>query len=309
LSEEAEKERLTYPKVDFFGKGWSLISKVLVIGYIFGLMIMLPVILMAMLSDDLTEAILVLQVIMTVFLGFVIVFMLVVMNYMLKHFRKSEAPFSLFSLVAMGIGTVALFLCAVGLLNIENELGLTTFNYVFVLIVIELLMAIPGAVFRLQKMKKGDLFGIYPQVIASAERGTNEYLDGYSTRPVEAVLPGVRMGKFLRFSRFLMRNYLVFDYEESGNEIQLFFPMSMRLQATLFPKNDMLSWIKLKDGGKATVYITPEDYDFLEVPISYHLLCQKVAERLSEAYSRFVEGDEKGALGVFKVKKQETVIK
>ena len=262
-----------YPKVDFFGKGKDLFSKAFVIGIIFSLVILLPIILAAMLSDDFETTVLVVQIVLSLVLGFVVMLMLALMNYMLKHYMKSGAPFSLFGLVAMGIGIVSLLLCIVGLFNVENDLGDTALNYVKILIVIEFLISIPGLLFRIQRVREGDLFGIYPQVIASAERETNEYLDGYSARPVEAVLPGVRMGEFLRFARFLMRNYLVFDYEERGDEIQLFFPMSMRVQAKLLPDRDMLSWIKLKEGGRATVYMTPEDYDFLGVPISYHLLC------------------------------------
>ena len=304
MKEENEKTatpaKRPYPKVDFFGKGKDLFSKVFVLGLLC-FVIMLPIILAAMLSKDISTAFLVVSVMLTLVLGFIIMIMLAVMSYLWKHYRKSGAPVSLFGLAAMGTGVVTLILLLIALFNIENDLGDTIFSYIPILIVIEFLISIPGLLFRFQRVREGDLFGIYPQVIASAERETNEYLDGYSARPVETVLPGVRRGEFQRFARFLMRNYLVFDYEKRGDELQLFFPMSMRVQATIIPKNDMLSWMKLKKGGRATVYITPEDYDFLGVPISYHLLCRKVAERVGDAYDIFVEGNEKGALEAFRL--------
>jgi len=87
---------------------------------------------------------------------------------------------------------------------------------------------------------------------------------------------------------------------EEMQSIILFFPASEQWKLSL---NNKRSFIKINHDGTAVVFITPEDYKFLKVPISYHLLCEKVAERFKESYELFEQGDNAGALAVFKVEK------
>ncbi|MCK4614371.1 MAG: hypothetical protein KAU14_06180 [Thermoplasmata archaeon] len=142
---------------------------------------------------------------------------------------------------------------------------------------------------------------VYPTILASAERQTDEYMNGYSQRPVNTMFLQYGEDEMLQFIRFLLKYVLIWDFKREGKSITLFFRPSARWKLSLkIPK----SYIKIYSDGKTEVYITPEDYDFLKVPISYHLLCQKVAERIKESYELFEQGNEAGALGVFRVEKK-----
>jgi len=174
---------------------------------------------------------------------------------------------------------------------------------------------------------------VYPKILASAERDTNEYLDGYSPRPVELEFDGKDKSQLFGFARFLLRHELIIFVREETDSMILFFPVSsdkdsfFRMRKPtgsgwrLFPLAGWGSWLgfmmyfKLDPSyirffldGRAEVYVTRQDYDFLKAPISYHLFCQKLVERMKEAYDTFVQGDEKGTLEVFRVEKHKDVI-
>lgn len=167
---------------------------------------------------------------------------------------------------------------------------------------------------------------IYPRVLASAERNTDEYLDGYSPRPVEFDFVRKNRRQLLSFGRFLLRHELVIFIRGEKDSLVLFFPVSSdqdsffrmrkptgsgwrllplgdwgsRFGFMMYFKQDP-SYIRFFWNGRVEVYVTRQDYDFLKVPISYHLFCRKVAERVSDAYRLFIKGDELGALELFRV--------
>lgn len=142
---------------------------------------------------------------------------------------------------------------------------------------------------------------VYPTAIASAERETNEYLNGYSQRPVTVKFMKYNRENMKRFTSFLLRYIVIWDRRAEGQTVTLFFRPAMSFLPRL-----KKSYIKLHRDGTAEVYITKEDYDYLKTPISYHLLCRNVARRIKRAYKLFVDGDEKGALEVFRVDRKKT---
>lgn len=165
-------------------------------------------------------------------------------------------------------------------------------------IVIMLGFAVIGSLVR----RKYASLLIYPRVIASAERSTDEYLDGYSERPVVTEFPSIlqdEMGTFHDYICFLFTYVLVWDVEYDDDNVKLLFPPSYR--NSFFPPKTF-SYIKIHYEGNAEVFITPEDYHYLNIPISYHLLCSEVAKNMERSYEYFSEGRKRDARDVFALK-------
>jgi len=141
---------------------------------------------------------------------------------------------------------------------------------------------------------------IYPTIIASAERVTEEYMNGYSQRPLSAKFPLIEKWVLNDFAKFLMKYDLIWNLKDDPDALTLFFPGRTRFT---FSFNATKSYCKIFTQGKAEVYITPEDYNFLNVPISYHVLCENVVGRIRKSYESFAKGDVAGALEVFRVEK------
>jgi len=141
---------------------------------------------------------------------------------------------------------------------------------------------------------------IYSRVIASAERRTSGYLNGYSARPKSIDFIKIENQEMRRFSRFLLKNMLVWNIVGNSDSFILYFPQNERM---IFSFKKSLSYMRIFFDGKAEVFIIPEDYNYLKVPISYSVLCDKVAERISKSYELFSRGKKKQALEVFRIEK------
>ena len=141
---------------------------------------------------------------------------------------------------------------------------------------------------------------IFPTIIASAERGTDEYLDGYSQRPLGSTFVDFDMTTMKRYTRFLLNNMLLWKSRATGESVTLYLPASGSWALSPFRKK---SYVMIHKDGNTEVFISQKDYSFLQVPISYHLLCENMVKRLRWSYELFTQGDEKEALGVFRVEK------
>ena len=137
---------------------------------------------------------------------------------------------------------------------------------------------------------------VFPAVIASAEMETDEYMNGYSQRPVDARFQEYDQDTMRRFAGFLLKYVLIWNIKEEERSFTLQFPPLQTFRAIMKMSQ---SHIKIYNDGRAEVFITPEEYDFMKVPISYHLLCEKVIEKMGESYAQFAKGDESAALRVF----------
>ncbi len=189
--------------------------------------------------------------------------------------------------------------------------GITVWGLIITFLVsVPILLSLPGllilAHIRGHRMTIND-GGIVPRYLKLAARDSDEFLDGYSSRPMETGVSLGRTGRIPDFARFLMFSVVILDYKlEKDGSMRLFLypgPIS-RLSFIYAIRNreKNCSWALLPpDGGDIQLRLDEEDYQLLGLPLSYHLLGQKIAERLRESYRLFVLGDEKGALEVFNV--------
>ncbi len=217
--------------------------------------------------------------------------------------------------------------------NPWDKLGLLVMRVTFYLMLGTLGFILVWELYR--EAKKVLKLRIYPRVLASAEQETNEFLDGYSPRPVELEFGERSREELLKFAGFLLRYELLSFVREEEDSLVLFFPESSDRKSSLklrkpvgpgwrlLPLGDwgaalgFMSYFKLDPSymrvhftGKAEIFITPGDYDFLEVPVSYHLFCEKLADCLQKAYRLFEKGDERSALGMFKIEtKKRSLVK
>ena len=152
--------------------------------------------------------------------------------------------------------------------------------------------------------KKASPLFVYPSLLATAERDTDEYMNGYSPRPASLEFGSFQQETMRRYSRLLLRYMVIWGRKTEVGSITLYLRPAMDF--SLFPPLKK-SYVRLHRDGKAQVFITQHDYDYLKVPISYHLLCEKVVQRLRESYQLFAEGEVERALEVFRVEDEKGV--
>jgi len=243
--------------------------------------------------------------------GFPLVFFLWVGCREFKRFMKSGSPkiFLDFSLTLIFIGFFAFMVNAMFIRYYYDTWEEVIWPILFVMCNIPFLEIIitAGILYSCWAYSKGSLLGLYPQVIASAERETDEYLDGYSDRPYNTTIsnyetnaPGIDIESFALYARFLMKHLVIYDYFAGEKSIKLEFPRAIKV---FFLQKPEQSWMNVRKDGRVTIYITPSDYEFLKVPISHHLLCEKTWERIWSAYELFQIGKKKEALEVFRVER------
>jgi len=250
-------------------------------------------------------------IIYTVATGIPLVFFLWVGCREFRRFMKSGSPkiFIEFSLTLGFIGFFAFMLNAPFIRYYYDPWVNVIWPLLSVMCMIPFLDIIvtAGILYSCWAYSKGSLLGLYPQVIASAERETDEYLDGYSDRPYNTKISEytrttseIDVESFSQYARFLMKHLVIYDYFTGEKSIKLVFPRAVKMFFWWKPEQ---SWMKIRKDGRVTVYITPNDYNFLKVPLSYHLLCDKTWERIWSAYELFQMGKKKEALEVFRVEK------
>jgi len=296
-----------YPKVDFKRKGYRHKAENIVIWLI--VITITAIIIASQLFLDLTSQIddsidseaIAKAMVTIVFLIILLILARIGINEFWR-FLKSGAP-NLLIEFSLSVAFAWLTFCIILMINVgtdDEDTILFSLVSITILLAFIQIIAPAGIVYVIYLHNIGNLMGIYPQVIASAERATDEYLDGYSERPYSTKLDEYNIREFLPYIRFLMRHILIYDYVIDNGELKLIFPKSARIWRP-FDKN--LSWMRVKDDGTVTVFITPKDYNFMKVPISYHLLCEKVVERIAQGYDLFAQGKKKSVLEVFRVEK------
>ncbi len=242
----------------------------------------------------------------------------------LDHGRSARNSLELLFMVVyffLFLGLLFLF----GSRSLEFSFMFVMGNLVFVVAVVSIF------IYFTTKRVKG--LTVYSRVLASAEQKTGEYLDGYSQRPVSFDFKKASRKGLLRFGRFLLSHDLIVHIRRMEESIIFFFPATlimdpMKVTPMVRPEGSAwkllplaewgtrfsfmlnfkseFSYLRIYHAGRAEVYFTPREYEFLGEQVSYHLLCQKVAERMRRAYRRFAKGKEKRALDVFRIKKGGT---
>lgn len=141
----------------------------------------------------------------------------------------------------------------------------------------------------------------YPVIIASAERVTMGYMNGYSPRPVESKFPEFERIQMKQFITFLLDNVLIWKVEEKEEAITMLFPPRgwARLLISFWKTS---STITIHKSGRAEVFICPQDYKYLNVPISHHELAANVVRKMVESYKLLSQGKREKALKVFTIK-------
>ena len=303
-------ENLNYPKVDFSGKWREILLESGAKGFLLALLWIAPfvisLVILALVNASLDTVVLVVQFFFTLILAPVLLLLGYLGYDAFSRYRKCHSPeLFMHTLVFLVLISVLLFFL-VGILNWNNSLGDTVFEWgPRINLIMLLFLLIPVLIWRFRRQKEDRLFGLYPRIIASAERDTEEYLDGYSQRPVELEFPGTKKSTLRDFAAHLMRHYLVHDYLDQQEGFKFLFPPSARTDIVFkTPAGGLSSWLRVQRGGRAQVFITPEDYQFLEAPLSYHLLCKALGERMAESYLLFAQGEEERALEVFRVEKE-----
>ena len=242
------------------------------------------------------------KVVYTMILGIPLVFLVRIGMKELIRFKKSGSVKILIDFL-LSLGFIFFFAFMVSVFIIPVNIMM---DYIFPLM--STICMIPfmdifilcGIAYTLWMYSKGSLLGLYPQAIASAEQEIEEYLDGYSDRPFESERSVINTNTFGGYARFLMRYLIIHDYFIKEDVIILQFPPPIR---TVFSRKKRSSWMKVRMDGRTSIYISPKDYGFLGVPISYHLLCEKTLNRIWTGYDLFLAGEKDKALKVFNVDK------
>jgi len=144
------------------------------------------------------------------------------------------------------------------------------------------------------------------QIVVSAEREVEDYQDGYSSRPFETDFGEYDSRAMKGFCIALLKRLMIWDFELGEDGVRIIFtPAPKGFRFPVFQK--VKSYLYIPADGKTRVFVTSQDYEYLKLPLSYHLLCRRLVEKMRESYELFAAGDEAAALRVFKVVKDGKV--
>ena len=215
-----------------------------------------------------------------------------------KFFKHKNSPFLMWSL-----GMTISFMILVFYYSItQDPINESHWKSSYVII---LFFSLPASfffmIFGIYRFMRLSPLSIYPRIIVSAERGTDEYLNGYSRRPISAEFSDYDKKTMKKYTDFLMHHMLLWDAKRNDDRLTLFLPVCGNWTSSLIRKK---SYVTILNDGKTQAFITPEDYSFLKVPISYHLLCENIVERIWSSYELFVRGKKNEAIQVFNVERR-----
>ncbi|MCK4614684.1 MAG: hypothetical protein KAU14_07765, partial [Thermoplasmata archaeon] len=287
-------------KVHFFAKERKLAGKAAIGGICLALIILVP----SMVAMSMQHYYLAFIWVRIVFIP-ILLFLIPVLRFgfilSVNRYKKLGDPFERYFSLVFAISLSLLVLLIIWLAVIDTKLGEIVLSCIKIIVVTLYILVLPAVVYRVWWLRKRGLLSMYPQVIAAAEQRTDEYMNGYSARPFETDVDEIALDTFIDFARFLMRNGLIGDYVKRKDSIRLVIQYSFDL---LKRNAEHHSWMEISKKGTATIFIAEDTYKYLGTPVSYHLLCRKVAERIKESYELFEQGDEAGALRVFRVERK-----
>ena len=155
---------------------------------------------------------------------------------------------------------------------------------------------------------------LYNNLVVDAGSNINSYLDGYSQRPFSTDSGGLKNklrnspdSNFRKsadeFAKTMGKELIFMDWEISSNgavfypivsPVSQFYLMFYRL------RKSKLSWIKLNREGTIAVFVSKGDYDRILEEVTYHTLCQNIAEKFEKSFIEFAKGNKENSIKILR---------
>ncbi|PKP61361.1 MAG: hypothetical protein CVT88_00345 [Candidatus Altiarchaeales archaeon HGW-Altiarchaeales-1] len=150
----------------------------------------------------------------------------------------------------------------------------------------------------------------------------DSHLDGYSQRPFSmesnAIKEIFRDDKntlklnFMKisenFAKTMGKDLIFMDWKVSENEALFYpvvFPMSQIYLMFHSLRKNKLSWIKINNEGRITVFVSKDDYKKILEQVTYHALCRNIAEKFERAFIEFAKGSKDNKFNAIKILRGE----
>ena len=213
-----------------------------------------------------------------------------------RRYRKYDSVSSLYLAIPISLLVIGLWV-----LFLDDPVGGTSPVTDFIFWTsLSLSMVFLG--FHFWMLREGPNF-VIPNLIIIAEQESDEYQDGYSPRPTTFDFPKASKQHLMRFGMFLAKHDVFWEIVENYDSVRMYFFWDFFKELLNRPSIEHRSYIELSTAGEAEIFIQPNLYEFLKRPVSYHLLCEHVIERIILAFELFQKRKKRSALKVFLIEK------
>ena len=177
-------------------------------------------------------------------------------------------------------------------------------------IILLLFMMLFGGIFLIFMRKRYRVkeIDLYRNIVVKEGEKIDELLDGYSQRPYSRKIK-IPVKDFKdtakKFAHALTKEFVIFDYDIKENSA-IYFPSTyflgdayahFMMSADYFFNKKKFTRIKITKDHIA-VFISKNDYDRILEPVSYHTLCQNVADKFEKSFLEFAKGNKENAIKI-----------
>lgn len=133
--------------------------------------------------------------------------------------------------------------------------------------------------------------------------------DGYSERPYsyQMKISDLNFSDIESFAKLLAKNLIIVNWKNRENSIKMWLLVRKNFIEYLdvFYSENLGSWIEINKDGKLTVFIAKPDYKNIYREVTYHTLCQNIAEKFEQSFIEFAKGSKDNKINAIKILRGE----
>ncbi|PKP57991.1 MAG: hypothetical protein CVT89_03585 [Candidatus Altiarchaeales archaeon HGW-Altiarchaeales-2] len=133
--------------------------------------------------------------------------------------------------------------------------------------------------------------------------------DGYSERPYsnQMKISDLNFSDVENFVKLLAKNLIIINWKNRENSVKMWLLVrrSFIEYLDVFYSENIGSWIEINKDGKLVVFIAKPDYKSIYREVTYHTLCQTIAEKFEQSFVEFAKGSKDNKINAIKILKGE----
>ncbi len=169
-------------------------------------------------------------------------------------------------------------------------------------------------IYLLIKYQKSDMWiqSLWVQkggVIVNTAEKIYSTQDGYSERPYsyQMKISDLNFSDIENFSKLLAKNLIIINWKNRENSIKMWLLVRKNFieYLDIFYSENLGSWIEINKEGKLTVFIAKPDYKNIYREVTYHTLCQMIAEKFEQSFIEFAKDSKDNKIYAIKILRGE----
>jgi len=119
--------------------------------------------------------------------------------------------------------------------------------------------------------------------------------NGYTQRPYTYQMKyesDIDLSEIDEFCKLLAKDFIIINWRFKEDSVKMWITARRDIITYLdvFYSGNLGSWIKINKDKKITVFVSREDYKNIYREVTYHTLCQNIAEKFERAFIEFTKG-------------------